>query len=139
MPLTRLIYVSTITDKFEASSLEDILRIGRKNNSKNGITGMLCFQRKYFIQCLEGSRKAINETYNKIINDERHTDIMILEYNPIHVREFNDWCMGYIPTSQFTDPLILKFSTSVDFNPYDMSSTSVDMLMLEFKKTHLSF
>lgn len=139
MPLTRLIYVSTVSEKFSSSSLEDILKAGRVNNTKNGITGMLCFQKKYFIQCLEGSRQAVNETYKKILNDDRHSNVVILEYNQINVREFNDWCMGYIPTSHFTEPLILKFSTSKEFNPYDMSSVSVEMLLLEFKQTHTSF
>lgn len=139
MFLTRLIYVSTITDKFSSSSLEDILRIGRVNNTKNGITGMLCFKEKYFIQCLEGSRKAINHTYNKILQDERHSNIVLLAYSQIDAREFNDWCMGYIPTSHFTDPLILKFSKSIDFKPYEMSSESANMLLLEFKKNFTSF
>ena len=139
MFLKRLIYVSTITDHFGPSSLEDILKSGRENNTKNGITGLLCFKNKYFIQCLEGSRKEVNETYNRILNDGRHSNVVLLEYSDINVREFNDWCMGYIPTSKLTDPLILKFSKSNEFNPYDMSSTSAYMLILEFKKTHKSF
>lgn len=139
MFLTRLIYVSTITDNFGSSSLEDILKIGRANNSNNGITGMLCFKNKFFIQCLEGSRTAVNATYNRIIKDQRHCNVILLEYSPIEVREFNDWCMGYIPTSKFTDPLILKFSKSSEFTPYDMTGSSVYKLMLEFKKNYKSF
>lgn len=139
MFLTRLIYASTITENFASTSLEDILKVGRINNTNNGITGMLCFNNKYFIQCLEGSRKAVNDTYNKILTDERHTDIMLLEYSQIDERVFSDWCMGCIPKSKFTDPLILKFSASIDFNPYDMSSSSVYQLLLEFKKDHISF
>jgi hypothetical protein len=139
MFLKRLIYVSTITDKFGPSSLEDILKAGRRNNTRNGITGLLCFKNKYFIQCLEGSRKEVNETYNRIMVDERHSDVVLLEYSDINSREFNDWCMGYIPTSKVTEPLILKFSKSNDFNPYDMSNTSAFMLLLEFKKNHKSF
>ncbi|PKG37301.1 BLUF domain-containing protein [Psychromonas sp. Urea-02u-13] len=139
MFLTRLIYVSTATEKFASSSLEDILQVGRLNNTKNGITGMLCFKEKYFIQCLEGSRKAINHTYNKILKDERHTNVVLLEYSQINVREFNDWCMGYIPTSHFTEPLILKYSKSAVFRPYDMSRASAYMLLLEFKKNYTSF
>ncbi|GLS92092.1 hypothetical protein GCM10007916_31620 [Psychromonas marina] len=139
MFLTRLIYVSTITDKFGTTSLEDILKVGRVNNTKNGITGMLCFKDEYFIQCLEGSRDAINQTYNKILTDERHSNVVMLEYTPIDVRDFNDWCMGYIPTSQFTDPLILKFSTSLPFNPYQLSGIGAHQLLLEFKKNFTSF
>lgn len=139
MFLTRLIYVSTITEKFGDTSLEDILKIGRLNNTKNGITGMLYFKNKYFLQCLEGERSVINATYNKIRNDERHSNIVLLEYNQIEMREFKDWCMGYIPSSKLTDDLILQFSPSAVFTPYEMSGTSVNLLMLEFKKRFKSF
>jgi hypothetical protein len=139
MFLTRLIYVSTITDKFGSTSLEDILKIGRVNNTKKGITGMLCFKNKYFIQCLEGERNRVNQTYNKIRNDERHSNVVLIEYTQIEEREFKDWCMGYIPSSKMTDDIILQFSPSVEFTPYDMSATSANLLMLEFKKNFKSF
>jgi len=139
MFLTRLIYVSTITEKFGDTSLEDILKIGRVNNTKKGITGMLYFKNKYFIQCLEGERSLINETYNKIRNDERHCNIVLLEYSQIEMREFKDWCMGYIPSSKLTDDLILQFSPTAEFTPYEMSGASANLLMLEFKKNFKSF
>lgn len=139
MFLSRLVYVSTITDKFGPSSLEDILKIGRRNNTKNGITGMLCFKEKYFIQCLEGPQEEVNQAYSRIIRDERHSDVTLLEYSQINVREFSDWCMGYIPTSHVTAPLILKYSKCTKFNPYDMSGGSAYKLLLEFKNSYTSY
>ncbi|EGQ9189867.1 blue light sensor protein, partial [Vibrio cholerae] len=42
--------------------------------------------------------------------------------------------MGYIPISSITKPLVLKFSSSSDFNPYQLSDSSAYMLLLELKK-----
>lgn len=139
MFLIRLIYASTTSDGFEHSSLQNILDVSRLNNTTNGITGMLCFHNKYFLQCLEGSRKAVNDAYKMILNDDRHHNVVILEYTQIDVREFSDWCLGCIPTSKFTDPLLLKFSKSTRFNPYEMSGSSAHKLLLAFKKAHTSF
>jgi len=47
MFLTRIIYTSTITEKFSVKDVDDILDEARSNNRKKEITGMLCFSRNY--------------------------------------------------------------------------------------------
>lgn len=60
MFLVRLVYASQISDHFSADDIESILKKARKNNKKLNVTGLLCFNRKYFLQCLEGSRTNVN-------------------------------------------------------------------------------
>jgi hypothetical protein len=134
MLLTRLIYVSTISESTAQEALEDILKVARDKNTKNNLTGMLYFNRKHFLQCLEGSRTKINETYNKILKDNRHDNIVILDYCEIKEREFGDWSMGYVPSSNMTATINLMFSGSKEFNPYDLPSNSAYLMMLAFKK-----
>jgi len=133
MSLTRLIYVSQPTENFTPTSLEAILQVARVRNSEKGLTGMLCFNNKYFLQCLEGSRNNVNALYEKILLDDRHFNAVILDYSEINVRDFNDWSMGYIPTSSLTAPLNLTFSNSQDFMPYEMSGRSVYMMLLALR------
>lgn len=71
MFLTRLVYASTISESFTPDDIESILIAARKNNIKTNVTGILCFNRKYFLQCLEGSRTAVNKTYHHILNDPK--------------------------------------------------------------------
>ncbi|MFT6898494.1 MAG: hypothetical protein ACJA13_002915 [Paraglaciecola sp.] len=134
MFLTRLIYVSTIYENAAQETLEDILKVSRDNNTKNNLTGMLCFNRKYFLQCLEGSRTNVNETYNRILKDNRHGNIIILDYSEINARDFADWSMAYAPSSSMTATINLMFSGSKEFNPYDLPSNSAYLMMLELKK-----
>ncbi|ATC93362.1 BLUF domain-containing protein [Pseudoalteromonas tunicata] len=133
MYLSRLIYTSKISEEFEQSDIKSILDKSKKNNKKNHITGMLCFNRKYFLQCIEGSRQAVNETYQRILNDTRHTNILMLEYQEIYVREFDCWTMGYIPETRLTNPINLKYSDNDLFTPHDMSGPSAYQLMLALK------
>jgi hypothetical protein len=135
MFLTRLVYASTVTDIFKTTDIEDILTVARKHNTKSSITGMLCFNSQYFLQCLEGSRTDINTTYHKILHDKRHSHIVMLDYKEVNAREFSDWSMGYMPGSSFSAPMNLKYSGTKEFSPYEMSGESAHLLMLSLKSS----
>lgn len=98
------------------------------------MTGLLCFNNK-FLQCLEGSRQAVNDTYHHILNDDRHSNIIMLNYTEIIVREFEQWSMGYMPQSSMTSPITLKHSGTPNFAPYEMSGESAHCLMLALKES----
>jgi hypothetical protein len=133
MFLTRLVYTSTASENFTPEDITKILETARKNNEKNNVTGMLLFHRNYFLQCLEGSRAAVNNTYNNISNDARHGNITILDYSEISMRGFSEWSMGYMPESSLTKPINLAFSGTPEFDPYEMSGKSAHKLMLAMK------
>ncbi len=133
MFLVRLIYASKISSGFGPKDIENILQSARTYNVKTNVTGMLCFSNDYFLQCLEGSRTAVNNTYQQILNDKRHQNVIMLNYTQIPEREFEKWSMGYVPQSKLTESLNLKFSGSIDFNPFKMSGESAYLLMLALK------
>jgi hypothetical protein len=134
MFLVRLIYTSKTSSHFAPEDIENILEKARINNRKNNVTGLLCFNNKFFLQCLEGSRQTVNNTYHQILNDKRHSDIIMLSYSEIVEREFEQWSMGYMPQSSLTDSLNLKYSGTPNFGPYDMSGESTHKLMLALKQ-----
>ena len=133
MFLVRLIYASKISSDFGPEDIENILQSARTYNVKTNVTGMLCFSNDYCLQCLEGSRTAVNNTYQQILNDKRHHNVIMLNYTQLPEREFEKWSMGYVPQSKLTESLNLKFSGSIDFNPFKMSGESAHLLMLTLK------
>ncbi len=135
MFLVRLIYASKISNNFDHNDIANVLETARKNNAKLSVTGLLCFSKGTFLQCLEGSRSNVNRTYRGILNDPRHEDIIMLDYKEIQEREFTEWSMGYIPDSSLTEPINIRFSGSSEFNPYEMSGESSHLLMVELKNT----
>jgi len=134
MYLTRIIYTSTATKAFKPKDIEEILSKASLHNAKYDLTGMLCFSRNHFLQCLEGSRASVNKIYHKILNDNRHDEIVMLDYKEISEREFSEWSMAYVPESSLTNPINLKFSGSRQFCPYNMSADSAHRMMLEFRE-----
>ncbi|MEC8428022.1 MAG: BLUF domain-containing protein [Pseudomonadota bacterium] len=134
MFLVRLVYTSEVVRPIADSEIERILLAARANNQNLGLTGMLCFHRKYFLQCLEGSRTQVNKMYRTILKDERHTNIVLLDYQEIVAREFDSWTMGYMPESTLTEAINMKFSGTKEFTPYEMLGESCHQMMIELRE-----
>jgi hypothetical protein len=95
MRLTRLIYSSeNQLGNRMIGDLNAILDVSTRNNEKTGITGALLFDTLWFIQVLEGEREAVSTTLRRIITDERHTNLTIMDSRPIEHRLFGNWWMG---------------------------------------------
>ena len=60
MPLVRLIYASKKTDEWNESEIESLSKTSQERNHRHLVTGCLCFNRNYFMQCLEGQRSHVN-------------------------------------------------------------------------------
>ncbi len=133
MFLMRLIYCSKATSEFQTEDINQILEVSRRHNKQQNLTGILCFNRKYFLQCIEGSRESVNYAYHRILKDTRHENIILLGYTQIHRRDFSNWQMAFVPEKKITDELNLKYSRGVDFDPFDMSMESTYHLLLELK------
>lgn len=75
--------------------IERILHVARARNSKTGVTGALLFSGGYFCQVIEGGQRAIEELFETIQMDPRHSDVTVIEFLPIAARSFSDWSMAF--------------------------------------------
>lgn len=114
--LSRLFYASTATAQCTPSEVEKIIDAGCRNNAELDVTGTLCFENNYFLGCLEGSRENINAIFNKIVDDNRHTEVHLLELKEISHRYFEQYLTTFNPKH------IVKYvedSNGIyEFNPY---------------------
>jgi hypothetical protein len=121
MYLVSLTYTSEMTVSMD---FIDILEVSRDNNERDGITGVLLFCNNNVVQCLEGSREAVNKVYARIVRDNRHQNPLLLDYRILVTRCFSKWSMGYVPESSVTQPTLLKYSVSQNFAPRLLSGES---------------
>ncbi|MCC5848204.1 MAG: BLUF domain-containing protein [Verrucomicrobia bacterium] len=135
MDLVQLIYVSRLSPDCDAESLKEILDSSRKNNRKMGITGILCRDKRFFLQCLEGSRAAVNELYATIIGDKRHSDVIILCYREIVRREFGAWSMAFVSAKKVDKVLTLQYSSSTELDPYAMPGQASHDFLVDLANT----
>lgn len=91
-----LIYTSHAVDSMQQDEIIHLLEVCERNNSQNGISGMLLFDgKRTFIQVLEGETHTVENLYEKIKVDPRHTNVTSLGRRGIPKREFADWRMGF--------------------------------------------
>ena len=128
MFLVSLIYTSEMTGSMD---FMDILEVSRARNERDSITGVLLFCNNNVVQCLEGSREAVNKTYARIVQDKRHQNPLLVDYRNIYTRMFSEWSMGYVPESSVYQPTLLKYSVSQYFEPRLLSGESCLGLLTE--------
>ncbi len=92
--LSQLVYVSNRKANCTEAEIEKILASCKKNNPGLGITGVLLYSDTKFIQMVEGDAKVITTLYDKIKLDNRHSNCMMISYNPITEKSFPSWHMG---------------------------------------------
>lgn len=129
--LVRLIYASKVAPNFGPMDMHDILDASRRNNTNNGITGLLVMADGHFFQALEGDRLAVNTVYAKILLDRRHNTSVILSAAEIEKRQFFDWSMGYVLRTEKNRPLFLAYSADKYFDPLSMRAQAAESLLGE--------
>jgi len=129
--LVRLTYASRPSKELSIHEVDTILAISKRNNAANHLSGILVYGDHFFLQCLEGPRNEVNDTYLRIARDPRHTDCMLLRYEHVDCRIFGQWAMGRIQYKAEASGLAKKYSTHGFLDPYAMSSNQAEKFMIE--------
>jgi hypothetical protein len=119
--LVRLMYASRATEPVRPETLNAILKKSTHDNPGIGVTGVLCFSGDIFLQVLEGGRSHVSKLYNRIAQDPRHTDVVLLSYEEIDERSFAGWAMGQVNMARLNPALLLKYSDAAVLDPYAVS------------------
>jgi hypothetical protein len=103
--LWRLVYVSDARPGLTGKDLDEILISARRRNFFLDVTGMLMLVGGRFCQILEGTEENVNQVFDLIRIDPRHSNAQVLETKAIMKRSFPDWTMGPPSRSlqQFSD------------------------------------
>lgn len=93
--LYSVVYVSTAVRPFSQDDLAALLTKSRERNRAAGITGMLLYKDGCFIQAFEGEHDAATKLRERIRQDRRHQNIVMIFEGWIASRDFSDWSMGF--------------------------------------------
>ena len=120
----RLVYYSrnrVPETAMSAGAIQAILDTSRINNSRVGVTGALMFNAGCFAQVLEGPRDAVEATFERIQQDERHGDVSLLAFGPVADRAFETWSMGFVGGSEVGRARFATLAGETGFDPARMS------------------
>ena len=124
MHIVRLVYSSKASDRITLDMTRKILESAQPSNEAQGITGILFYNQNYFLQCIEGASTRVNKLYQKIVKDDRHTDIQLVNFESITTRMFGSWSMGFATGKSLNREIYLKYFRDDEFNPYDLNSNN---------------
>lgn len=128
--LVRLMYASRAVEPARPETLSAILKKSTQGNPLLGITGVLCFSGEIYLQVLEGGRSQVSALYNRIAQDPRHTQVVLLGFEEIGERRFAGWAMGQVNMARLNPSLLLKYSEQAVLDPYAVSG-SVSMALFD--------
>ena len=93
--MEQIVYISTSREDIGPLLLDSILASARRNNARDGLTGLLIVGNRRFLQVLEGPSEACLSCYDRIRADPRHFAVVQLSRRTISERSFGDWSMGF--------------------------------------------
>jgi len=111
--LLQLVYVSSARPDAGTVDPAAILNSSRRNNTRDGITGLLYSDHKRFLQALEGPEDRVEEAFARISGDARHRAVVVLSRRFIDAREFGDWAMAHQSSPADRDAFVARVSRMV--------------------------
>lgn len=130
--LYQIVYISkndiSNDDDLMRSELNQIIKTSQKNNKINNVTGALLFNYRWFAQILEGAHDDIQDTFERIQCDARHSEVVILDLSPIDTRLCANWSMAYLDDNTDAYKEFNVLTSKTDFNPNLLSSNKIFQL-----------
>lgn len=114
--MEQIIYISTSRAPIRPSEeeVQNILSVSRRNNARDGLSGLLVVGGRRFLQVLEGPSDLLDRAFKRIRGDERHFAVVELTRRPISERSFPNWDMGFEQDGQRLTEIVGKLITDLD-------------------------
>ena len=112
--MEQIIYISTARNEYtDAGMVRQILETSRRNNARDGLSGLLLVGGRRFLQVLEGPSEALDRTYSRIKQDPRHFALVELARRPVEHPSFPAWSMGYEEEPQALLPQVERLTSLI--------------------------
>ena len=98
--LTSITYVSRPNLPPESPAIQDLWAQALQNNEKMEITGAIYFDGQCFAHFLEGDETPLYQLFEKIKQDDRHSDILVLSQVDLASRMFSNYSLKLIDGSR---------------------------------------
>ncbi len=97
--ISQYLYIST-AHSLSRAAVDDIVTTSARNNAIRGITGLLMYNGRNFLQLLEGKESELVDLMLRITHDPRHTGISLIERKTVQERVCGEWAMRRVMISE---------------------------------------
>lgn len=124
MLLIRLLYFSRSRLRewyaSDACGAADIIAVSRRNNLRDGITGVLLHDPPWFVQVIEGPETGVSTAFERILHDQRHRDVALVTMQALPQRRHAGSTMTCIMRAADNDDLFRHYCEGTTFDPRQM-------------------
>jgi hypothetical protein len=107
----------------------ELLSASAANNQRDGITGALIYDSKWFAQVLEGHEQAVSATFERILRDDRHSDVALIGMQPVAERRFAMSAMAGVSRGEDNADLFRHYGENDRFDPQVMRADRLSDLI----------
>lgn len=97
--LRQYLYIST-APSLSRDDVSQILQTSMRNNASQGVTGLLLYNGRNFLQLIEGEGVALDQLMKRISQDPRHSGVSMLHKSDVDVRSCPEWSMKRIAIAE---------------------------------------
>lgn len=97
--ISQYLYIST-APSLSRQDVDSILQSSQRNNPARGVTGLLLYNGRNFLQLLEGEESELVSLMVKISHDPRHTGISMIDRKIVEERACPNWAMQRVMIAQ---------------------------------------
>lgn len=105
--MLQLVYISS-AHPAGTVDVAPVLQVSRRNNARDGISGLLYADGRRFLQVLEGEDSVVEAAFARISADPRHRAVVVLSRREIAAREFGEWAMAHRAPGDDADAFIAR-------------------------------
>lgn len=137
--LARLIYASRSLEAGRAGFSELVRGILVKsihNNRMAAVTGFLATGEGRFLQLLEGPTGEVDATFERIRQDPRHVDVVVIARGAVERRLFRDWNMAQRQLGVGDQDLLAKAGLTA-FTPETLDEAGALALLTSLGARHV--
>lgn len=111
--------------------LSEIMTVSQRNNTRDGISGVLLYHDLEFFQVLEGDQSLVENCYERIQHDPRHSSISLMWKGESETRAFAAWAMKYAGPDDIALHSNQGITSLADIRDGEFASEGSDNIALE--------
>ena len=121
MQLVRLLYFSRNRLAHCGGSIDEglagLIAACAAQNRRDRISGLLVHDEKWFVQAIEGDATVVSRTFERILRDRRHSDVTLIEMQPVAARRYGSAPMGGIARDADNAGIFVHYAEGPRFEP----------------------
>ncbi|MEN8718953.1 MAG: BLUF domain-containing protein [Oceanococcaceae bacterium] len=102
-PLFRTIYMSESVEPLTGEAFAQMSEAFSRKNSLQDISGLLLVVGRYYLQIIEGPESQTRSLMQRIHDDPRHTNVLLLSEQNEDLRIFGSWAMRGLDVDRDVD------------------------------------